>query len=362
MDDLRKPESQRAIIAFLTYEGSTPSEIHARLVNQLEEFALSRTQVFSWAKQFREGRRSIGDEERPGRPIEATSQTAIADVERVIQENRRCTVSEIVAELGLTRGTVHRILKEQLYLSKLSARWVPRLLNAEQRIRRVECSQENLTMLRDEGADDFWARFMTTDETWLPFFTPDTKEASKQWLVKGATPPLKAKTSPVAKKIMMTAFWDEYGIIHLDFLPDGETINADYYCRILQDVHHNLRHRRRGKKAKIILLHQDNARPHTARKTIDMINELCWDLISHPPYSPDLAPSDYALFPYMKSFLRGRRFNTRAELEEETKSVLRAISPQWFRQSIRKLEERWGKCVALEGDYVEKVKLPQEDE
>ena len=84
-------------------------------------------------------------------------------------------------------------------------------------------------MLRDEGADDFWARFMTTDETWLPFFTPDTKEASKQWLVKGATPPLKAKTSPVAK-IMMTAFWDEYGIIHLDFLPDGETFNADYYC------------------------------------------------------------------------------------------------------------------------------------
>ena len=155
MDDLRKPESQRAIIAFLTYEGSTPSKTHARLVNQLEEFALSRTQVFSWAKQFREGRRSIGDEERPGRPIEATSQTAIADVERVIQENRRYTVSEIVAELGFTRGMVHRILKEQLHLSKLSARWVPRLLNAEKRIRRVECSQENLTMLRDEGADDF---------------------------------------------------------------------------------------------------------------------------------------------------------------------------------------------------------------
>lgn len=362
MDDLRKPESQRAVIAFLTYEGSTPSEIHARLVNQLEESALSRTQVFSWARQFREGRRSISDEERAGRPIEATSQTAIAYVQRAVQENRRCTVSEIVAELGFTRGTVHRILKDQLHLSKLSARWVPRLLTAEQKIRRVECSQINLTMLRDEGTDDFWARFITTDETWLPFFSPDTKESSKQWLVKGATPPLKAKASPLQKKIMLTAFWDEDGIVHLDFLPDGETINADYYCRILQDVHHHLRHRRRGKKARGILFHQDNARPHTARRTMDKISELHWELISHPPYSPDLAPSDYALFPHMKSFFRGRRFSTRGELEEETNSILRAISPQWFRQSIRKLEERWQKCVALEGDYVEKVKLPQEVE
>lgn len=362
MDDLRKPESQRAIIAFLTFEGSKPSEIHARLQNQLKEAALSRTQVFSWAKQFKEGRRSIEDEDRAGRPVEATSEAAIRDIQNMLHENRRCTIAEIMTELGLTYGTVYRILKDHLHLSKLSARWVPRLLTIDQKIRRKECSKENLKMIHDEGKDEFWARFMTTDETWLPFFTPDTKEGSKQWLPKGTSPPLKAKTAPLQRKIMMTAFWDEDGIIHIDFLPDGETINSDYYCQVLEDVHHHLRHRRRGKKSRGILLHQDNARPHTARKTTEKIDQLRWKLISHPPYSPDLAPSDYALFPHMKSFLRGRRFNTRKELEAEANSVLKSIPPQWFQQNIRKLEERWQKCVLLDGDYVEKVVLPPQDE
>lgn len=361
MEDLRKPESQRAILAFLTFEGSSPTEIHIRLKSQLKEAALSRTQVFSWAKQFKEGRRSIGDEERAGRPVEAASEAAIRDVQRMLTDNRRCTVSEMVTNLGLTRGTVHRILKTHLELSKLSARWVPRLLTFDQKIRRKECSQENLQLIREEG-DDFWARLITTDETWLPFFTPDTKEGSKEWLKKGATPPLKAKTSPMHRKIMMTAFWDEDGIIHIDFLPDGETINSDYYCRVLEDVHHHLRQRRRGKKSRGILLHQDNARPHTARRTMEKIDQLRWKLISHPPYSPDLAPSDYALFPHMKNFLRGRRFATREELEAEACSVLSSIPPQWFRHSIRKLQDRWQKCVLSEGDYVEKVVISPEDE
>lgn len=361
MQDIRKPEYQRAIIAFLTFENTTPTEIHARLVNQLGTAALSRTRVFEWARQFREGRQNVCDDSRSGRPIEAASQHAIDLIEEIVTQNRRSTISEISADLNLSRGTVHRIVKDQLQLSKLCARWVPKLLNSDQKARRVECSRDNLAQLRMEGVDEYWARFITTDETWLPYFVPETKQSSKQWLAKGSTPPLKAKSSALAKKIMLTAFWDENGIVHLDFLPDATTINSEYYCGVLQDVYHNLRHRRPGMKSKVIQLHQDNARPHTARRTMDKISHLNWDLVQHPPYSPDLAPSDYALFPYMKSFLRGRHFNTREEIEQETRSVLAAIPAQWFKDNIRKLEDRWEKCVVLHGDYVEKVQLSQED-
>ena len=360
MEDLCKPESQRAVIAFLTFEGSSPTNIHARLQSQLKEAALSRSQIFSWAKQFKEGRQNFGDEERAGRPVSATTEDSVLGVKLMLEEDRRCTISEIVCKLGLTRGTVYRILKDHLQLSKLSARWVPHLLTSDQKIFRKECSQENLQMVSIEG-DNFWARLITTDETWLPFFTPETKEGSKQWLGKGSTPPVKAKSSPMQRKIMLTAFWDEEGIVHLDFLPDNETINADYYCRVLEDVHHHLRHRRRGKKSRGILLHQDNARPHTARRTKEKIDQLHWELLPHPPYSPDLALSDYALFPHMEKFLRGRRFTSREELENEARSVLESIPPQWFQQSIRKLQDRWQKCVLSEGDYVEKTVLPFED-
>ena len=361
MEDLCKPEAQRLVIAFLTFEGSTPTEIHLRLHSILEDAALSRSQVFFWVKQFKEGRSSVGDEERAGRPVTAATVDFVNEVQCMVQEDRRCTISEMVHELRLTRGTVYRILKDHLKLSKLSARWVPRLLTSDQKSRRVVCSQENLQMAISEG-DTFWERLITTDETWLPFFTPETKEDSKQWLRKGSTPPVKAKSSPMQRKIMLTAFWDQQGIIHLDFLPDNETINSEYYCQVLEDVHHHLRHRRRGKKSKGILLQQDNARPHTARRTIEKIEHLRWKLIPHPPYSPDLAPSDYALFPHMKQFLRGRRFSTREELETEARSVLQSIPPQWFYESIRKLQDRWQKCVSSGGDYVEKTVVPPEDE
>ena len=146
MEDLCKPESQRAVIAFLTFEGSSPyspTNIHARLQSQLKEAALSRSQIFSWAKQFK-GRQNFGDEERAGRPVSATTEDSVLGVKLMLEEDRRCTISEIVCELGLTRGTVYRILKDHLQLSKLSARWVPHLLTSDQKIFRKECSQENL--------------------------------------------------------------------------------------------------------------------------------------------------------------------------------------------------------------------------
>lgn len=132
-----------------------------------EGSCLSGTQVFSRAKQFKEGRRSI--------------------VERSIE-----------------------FWKTTFNWAKLSARSVPRLLRVEQKIRRKECSQENLQMIHDEGEGDFWARFIATDERWLPlvsvFSLLTPKKGSKQWRTKGATQPLKAKIAPMQRKILITAF------------------------------------------------------------------------------------------------------------------------------------------------------------
>jgi hypothetical protein len=79
-----------------------------------------------------------------------------------------------------------------------------------------------------EGAE-FLDSIVTCDETWVHYFTPESKRASKQWKHTHSPTPKKAKAIFSAGKIMATVFWDSKSIIHLDCLISQKTINAQYY-------------------------------------------------------------------------------------------------------------------------------------
>jgi len=108
-----------------------------------------------------------------------------------------------------------------------------------------------------------------------------------------------------------------------------------------------------GNKLQVLLLH-DNARPHTAAHTVDTLRALKFDVLKHPPYSPDLAPSDFHLFGCTKEHLRGQKFADDNEVMEAVQCWLKATPKSFFLEDIRKLVDRWTKCVAKQGDYVEK--------
>lgn len=105
--------------------------------------------------------------------------------------------------------------------------------------------------------------------------------------------------------------------------------------------------------AGVVLLH-DNARPHTAAETRDLINSFGWEEFHHPPYSPDLAPSDYHLFRYLKNFLGGKRFDTDEELKTAVKNWLSSQEAEFYEKGITKLVDRYDKCLNRQGNYVEK--------
>jgi histone-lysine N-methyltransferase SETMAR len=69
--------------------------------------------------------------------------------------------------------------------------------------------------------------------------------------------------------------------------------------------------------ARGVLLHPDNARPHTSRATQERIQDLQWELLEHPPYSPDMAPSDFHLFGLPENHLGGKRFTDNEVVEAE---------------------------------------------
>ncbi|KAJ4439329.1 hypothetical protein ANN_07451 [Periplaneta americana] len=101
----------------------------------------------------------------------------------------------------------------------------------------------------------------------------------------------------------------------------------------------------------VVLLH-DNARPHTARDTQNLISKFGREQIDHPPYSPDLAPSDFHLFLHLKKFLGGQRFDG----DDEVKTAVREwFASQFYKEGIERLVPRLDKCLNNGGDYVEKI-------
>ena len=91
-----------------------------------------------------------------------------------------------------------------------------------------------------------------------------------------------------------------------------------------------------------------------AQLTITTILQLNWEVLEHPAYSPDLAPSDFHLFGPLKNALRGRRFAADDEVKEAVHDWLRSQPQTFFSNGIKKLTDRWAKCIEKKGDYIEK--------
>lgn len=335
-------------------------EITRRLQKVFGEDALQKSAVYKWIDRFKSGWTETYDAPREGRPSSSVTEVNIKRVQDLLEEDRRIDIRFISEIIGISYGSVHHILTENLGLTKLCARWIPRLLTCTQMDARVVLSKSNLrSMDRDP---DFYEKLITVDETWIHYYDPDSKQQSQQWLPRGSNPPLKARVTPSLGKVMATIFWDATGILLIDYLQKGLTINAQYYGSLIEnDVRKALRKKRPGKLTRGIILLHDNARSHTARHTQEIIERLGWQLLPHPAYSPDLAPCDFYLFPRMKDYLRGFDFQSIEDLKFEVNKWVKAQDPGFFTRGFEKLADRYQKCIDLGGGYVEKCSIPTDD-
>jgi len=343
----------RAVIKYLHLKKLTPREIHDDMVDTLGDSAPSYATVKRWCADFKRGRRSTEDEERPGRPNEVATQRQIDAVLDTVMKDRRLTIRKIAEIHSISKTSVERILHEHLNMNKVSARWVPRMLTPDQKRHRAEVSQELLSEF-SKDKNKFIAHIVTQDETWVHHFDPETKAQSMAWKHPWSPPPKKFKTVPSSGKVMASVFWDAEGVIMIDYLKKGHTINGEHYANQLRKLRQEIKIKRRGKLRRGVWLLQDNAPVHTAQVAVAAAHDCGFRILPHPPYSPDLAPSDFFLFPNLKSDLRGRRFNSDDDVINAVEDFLEGCDKQWYKDGLMMLEKRWKKCIEVKGDYVEK--------
>jgi len=138
------------------------------------------------------------------------------------------------------------------------------------------------------------------DETWLYHYDPETKQQSMEWRHSSSPHPKKFQMQKSAGKVLASIFWDQDGILLIDYLPKGQTTNAKYYSSLLVQLKDILKEKCHGKVTKGVLFLHDNASAHWALATQKKLAYLGFQCLHHPLYSQDLAPSDYHLFPELK--------------------------------------------------------------
>ncbi len=320
---------------------------------------MSRTQVQYWHKRFREGdgHTPVTDLLRSGRPRSVRTPEAVQNVQAIVRADRRKSCTQMGEEAGVSKATVHRIVK-QLGFKKKALKFVPRLLTDEQKRMRMRICAQNLKLLADiPNLLDF---VVTGDESSIPLYDPETKLSSMHWLTKEEPCPQKALHVQAHSSTMVTTFFDSAGLFLIEFLPKGETITAETYCETLKTLKERIRRKRPALWSKSrdgehwnFWLHHDNASSHTATDTLALIGLSDILMIGHPPYSPDLAPNDFFLYPTLKKFLRGIKHRNVEQLQESVRDKLKLITKEQFRGAMMEMPRRWTKCLNAQGDFFE---------
>ena len=142
------------------------------------------------------------------------------------------------------------------------------------------------------------------DEKWIQYNNVERKRSWGKW---NEPPPTTPEAGLHPKKVMLCTWWYWKGVLYYEFLPENQTINSKKYCSQLDQLKAALDEKPPELvNRKCIIFHQDNARPHVSLMTRQKLLQLGWEVLIHPPYSPDIAPSDFRLFRSLQNSLNGK--------------------------------------------------------
>ena len=222
------------------------------------------------------------------------------------------------------------------------------VLREDQKERRCHDSREMVKLINSDP--EVLDALLTYDESWIDCNDPEIKRQSSQWKHAGSPRPKKARESKSTRKLLMIPFFDCIGMIYMHWIPTGQTDNKEYYVEVLREFRKRFRRKRPALfKSDQWHFHQDTGHVDNSILVTDYLTKMGIKALPQSPYSPDLAPCDFCLFPK----LRGCRYETIEEIKEAVTKVIDTLTQEDFPGALQKLLEQYNKCIAVGGDYFE---------
>jgi len=292
------------------------------------------------------------DEARSGHPFSDRNEGLIAKVRKRIQEECCVTVRMMADEFGVNRETICQILVEDLGKRKVASQFVLHALSDDQRQERVQYVKDIIkTAHRNKN---FLNSIVAEDETWCFHYDTTTKRQSAEWKSPASPKGKRVSLQKSKVKTMLVCFNDSKGIIHHEFVPEGQTVTGSSYLSVLERLWKRICCVRPKYSApgSWFLLH-DNAPVHWAVAVQEFLAQKQVCVLHHSPYSPDLSPCDYFLFPKLKLPLKGCLFEDVQDIQAAVTSSLRAIPQEDVQRSFQSLLDCANRCIDAQGIYFE---------
>ena len=273
----------------------------------------------------------------------------------MLKEDRRITYKQIEESLKINAPALHTILHTHLGVKKVCTLWVPHSLTDAQRECRVKWCKNMLKMF-DYGKSQYVNSIVTGDESWLYYYDVRSKSKNKVWVFENEKTPTSVKQSRSVRKKMVVVFFGRRGIIKRICLNEQKTVTAKWYTEIcLPQLLEELKILRPNSRLDTWRLHHDNAPAHRAQLTENFLKESGLIVLEHPPYSPDLAPCDFKLFPMITEQLKGKHFSNEDELIEAWDTICAEVGQETWANIFDEWFQRMEKCISCNGKYFEKL-------
>jgi len=326
----------RAYIKGRSLLGLKPVDIHREVCDIYGQGQMSYMTICRWVARFKSGHQQLKDAAHTGRPATTTTKHNIERIRQILEKDARYTVRQLARMTSWPLAHVHCILKNDLQVRKINARWIPHLLNDDQKRSRVERAKYLLKKYPKCNKKTF-DNLVTGDETWVYFFETKRKCSNQFWATKNARRSSIAKRIRTVRKVFYVIFFDNKGPVMQIPVPKGKTVTGKYYRDVvLQKLKKCYKRRRPQTGLKYLRLLHDNAPAHKARIVTEFLKAEKVTVLPHPAFSPDLAPCDFFLFPKLKFHLSGKRCKSRNALGSAIYQYLMSIPIQEYENCFQK--------------------------
>ena len=215
-------------------------------------------------------------------------------------------------------------------------------------------AQEMLNDIDDDP--DLLKRVITGDESWVYGYDVETKAQSFQWKHTESPRPKKARQVRSNVHVLLTVFFDYHGVVHQEFLPQGHTVNKEYYLEVVRLLRGAIRKKRPELwKNNSWFLHHDNAPAHSSLLVRNFLAKNNTVIMPQPPYSLDYAPVTFSCSQKLKRPVKGRRFATIEEIKTEWLRELKDLPKSEYQKCFEDWKNAGTSVLYLRGMALKKT-------